>query len=781
MRSFRRLAVITNSSYHVSAWSPSLTFLIPPSSYMTNPSRNKFIKDISVATRSVAALHSAKSNTNNNQIQHYSKYSSAYDKNLPPALVGEAVRSALRSDQGICLDFTTERFSSSLMTSDEVGVSRLVSVVQVQGKGTHSFLNAKFSQSVPRKHDMVRNAAANCGETVQFIRSGHIYETGYLTSKGRIIDRLTVLAFPGRDSGIYGDVEEAFLMTSPGNGGGTLFNELSPLVFPMDRVTLVDCTGVDSSDSAISGGDCRLKTSVITLACSSLKDAQTSFNKNILNILSGGQKSQKIDFPTRGVCHHYQVRTGNGDYADVYFTEHTFLPMEACRGYTILIREKNSTSTRSNIANVIWGNLTDEYNDEGPVGLGTLEYETLRIESGLPGYGFEMTGDGPKKSQMSVEEIKKQRSMAKEGSNTTKTMEQKNLGQAGERKKDQYFAKANPLELHQQTLVDTEKGCYQGQEGVASMLKNKRGYPRVLYQVLFFDAENDFDGNNDGGYGIANMAGAENKEWHQFLKNKQKDVPLINKTRQPQPGDELYVLGSNESIQVGTITSVAEPNGTGDTMTVALALVRRSDSILKSIRNMNLDMPKFWEEVEPSDDEEDEDYPVTFDDHGGSGMLRPPPLDPLHNLEVVVGGTYTIGRLSSVPSRRYGIASSGNAKSDETAGILDYESRGEVVEPMEPSSTIKYEFEKAFTAEDQTAPFQSKPPNNSNLELEEYETDDFLTGDALKKAEEDAAKAKEQAEAAAAEAKRKAEKMEMLKARAEAAMAARRKKKSPPT
>lgn len=769
----------TNSSYHVSAWSPSFPLLITQSRHKINSYRNKFNKGIPFATGSVAALHSTKADLNNEQVQHYSKYSSAYDKNLPPALVGEAVRSALRSDRGVCLDFTTERFSSSSIAGDERGVSRLVSVVQVQGKGTHSFLNAKFSQSVPRKHDLVRSAAANCGEAVTFIRSGHIYETGYLTSKGRIIDRLTVLAFPGSDSSNNGDVEEAFLITSPGNSGGTLFNELSPLVFPMDRVNLTDCATVVSSDAAISGGDDSSKTSVITLACSSLKDAQTSFNNNVLNILSEGSKSQTIDFPTRGVCHHYQVGTGNGNDADIYFMEHTFLPMEACRGYTLLIREKISTSATSYIANTIWDDLTNEYNDEGPVGIGTLEYETLRIESGLPGYGYEMTGDGPKKPLMSIEELKKQRNMTKEGSIITKTFEQGNLGQVGEIKKDQYFAKANPLELHLQTLVDTEKGCYQGQEGVASMLKNKRGFPRVLYQVVFFDAENDFDGDNDSGYGIANMAGAENKEWQQFLKNKQNDQSFINKTRQPQPGDELYVLGSNESIQVGTITSVAEPNGTGESMTVALALVRRSDSILKSIRNMDLDMPKFWEEVKPSDDEE-EDYPGTFDDNRGSGMLRPPPLDPLHNLEVVVGGTYTMGRLRSVPSRRYGMTSSGCAKNDETAGILDYESRGEVVEPIEPSSTIKYEFENTtdFTVENRTAPFQSQQPNNSNLEVEEYETDDYLTSEAIKKAEDDVAKAKEEAEAAAAEAKRKAEKMEKLKARAAAAMAARRKKKS---
>eukprot|EP00978_Attheya_sp_CCMP212_P018147 scaffold49267_cov20-Attheya_sp.AAC.1 len=41
--------------------------------------------------------------------------------------------------------------------------------------------------------------------------------------------------------------------------------------------------------------------------------------------------------------------------------------------------------------------------------------------------------------------------------------------------------KANPLELHLNAAVDLGKGCYQGQEGVASVVKNKLGPPRALY------------------------------------------------------------------------------------------------------------------------------------------------------------------------------------------------------------------------------------------------------------------------------------------------------------
>ena len=40
----------------------------------------------------------------------------------------------------------------------------------------------------------------------------------------------------------------------------------------------------------------------------------------------------------------------------------------------------------------IWNVCTTESNINGPVELGALEYETLRIEGCEPGFGFEMTG-----------------------------------------------------------------------------------------------------------------------------------------------------------------------------------------------------------------------------------------------------------------------------------------------------------------------------------------------------------------------------------------------------
>jgi folate-binding Fe-S cluster repair protein YgfZ len=262
------------------------------------------------------------------------------------------------------------------------------------------------------------------------IRTGLTFETGYLTSKGRIIDRILVMSFLNDEE--EDSTDEAFLITSPGNSGSNLYDDLAPLVFPMDQVTLTDCTS----------SNCGIETSLLTLACSKLKDAKNSFSNNVAELLFG---QNGFNFPSKGVCSHYKSKG-----SDVYLFEHAFLSTDACHGYSMLIEGDGLLS------NQVWGYMTAEQNDRGPVGVGSLEYETLRIEAGLPGYGYEMTGDGPKRKKLDNKD-------SKELDN-----------------EDKYISKSNPLELHLQHLVDTEKGCYQGQEGVASMMKNPRGSPRML-------------------------------------------------------------------------------------------------------------------------------------------------------------------------------------------------------------------------------------------------------------------------------------------------------------
>ncbi|KAL9180313.1 hypothetical protein ACHAXT_008283 [Thalassiosira profunda] len=639
--------------------------------------------------------------------------SSAYDRAIPASIVGEAVRAALRSDRGVCFDFSTDRYAASGADG-----RRLVSVVGLRGEGTKAFVNAKFSRSIPVEDGNTAMGGAQLSASTKLVRKGRAFETAYLTSKGRMIDRLLVLAFPEKD----GETDDAFLVTSPGNSGPKLYNELSKFVFPMDKVSLNDSTS---------------QSSVITLACSSLGDAQTSFNNNILGLLMKDDSySNGFEFPSDGVCHHYRVSGDAGSKADVYVMKHTFLSEEICHGYSLLVQESGATPSQT-MANQIWDNLTDELNDKGPVGVGALEYDTLRVEAGLPGYGYEMSGDGPKK-----------------GKSQTEAADERSGGAD-----DAYYAKSSPLELHLQSLVDTEKGCYQGQEGIASILKNKRGCPRQLYQAVFYDDDNDFNGDG-GGLGLVSI---NNKELMEFNMMKKQAEPIPNDTRPPRPGDNVFVLGSSESIAVGKITSVAEPNGTGDAKTVALALAKRPGPILKAIKEQGLEMPRWWEDADSGD--EDDDARGPSNEKGGSGIMQPPPLDPLHNLEIVIGGTYTVGRLVSVPSRRSKVGSGG------VATLLDYEKQGTVVDAGEAPAYFKYNFE-----DDQAVDAERAASSPVIADVEEDEQEE-IADDLLAQAEEDAAKAAAEAEKAAAEAKRKEEKMKILKARAEAAMAARRKKK----
>ena len=307
----------------------------------------------------------------------------------------------------------------------------------------------------------------------------------------------------------------------------------------------------------------------------------------------------------------------------------------------------------------IWNHLISEDNEQGPIAVGAREYETLRIQAGQAALGKEVTKD----------------------------------------------VKTSPLEIHwQRETICLDKGCYQGQEGIASLVKNPRGPPRILYAVLFDDDFNVYESQSRGD-----------------------DGKIENLTRMPQVGDTLYVLGSNEGIQVGILTSVGEPGGTGDPTTVALALVRRADSILKQMKDMEIDISRNMDDV--------------IDITESSGMIEPPPLDPLDGLEVVVGGSFTVGKLQMVPSRRY---RKGRNMFDEN---------------------LKLEVDFDF---DDVAPRPDASLAERRLSEEEE----------LKQAVEEAAKAQAAAEAAAREAKRKAEKMELLRKRAEEAMERKKQKKA---
>ncbi len=202
--------------------------------------------------------------------------------------------------------------------------------------------------------------------------------------------------------------------------------------------------------------------------------------------------------------------------------------------------------------------------------------------------------------------------------------------------------------------------------------------------------------------------------------------------------------------------SVAQPNGTGDAKTVALALAKRPSPILKSMKEQGLDLPRWWEDVDDLMGDEMDEKSIA-NEKSGSGILRPPPLDPLHNLEIVIGGTYTFGRLVSLPSRRFNAKPSGGG---DVATLLDYESRGVVVEGNGPAyiGSGFQDVDVQYASADASLPF------SPTIEEEVVESsDEGPMSDLLARAEEDFAKAAAEAEAAVAEANRKEEKMKLCK------------------
>jgi folate-binding Fe-S cluster repair protein YgfZ len=440
-----------------------------------------------------------------------------------------------------------------------------------------------------------------------------------LTAKGRVMDQVCVA--------IESD-EQAYLLTSPGHAATELYTRLDPLIFPMDQVKLEVCSP-----------------RIMTLVSTQLEHVQEAITRFVM--------------PLVGEWNKFPSRTESLFASDkLVVLPHAVLPGCAGQGYTLVLEK--------GLGERVWQALTSEENPEGPIGIGALEYETLRIEAGLPAFGAELTGG-----------------------------DKDNRGKA-----------PGPLELHWESFLDLNKGCYLGQEGVASVVKNRRGPPRLLYSVVFDDDSNLYK--------------------HQSGDDKEDNLTVL-----PQPGQELFVLGSNEEIAIGTLTSVAEPGGTGEPTIVGLALIRRADSVLKQMKDMNLDVGESsFRETDPA---------------GGDGMIPPPPLDPLDGLEVIVGGTFTVGRLRMVPSRQFLM---GQNMFESVHGY----------EPAEEGGSVM-----GFT--------NSAKLEVSLLDVPQEEEDDF------ERVMEEAKKAKAEAEVAAAEAKRKEEKMEMLKKRAEEAMERRRKKK----
>jgi folate-binding Fe-S cluster repair protein YgfZ len=500
-------------------------------------------------------------------------------------------------------------------------------------------------------------------------------EACLLTARGHVIDRLRVCIV---------DSTTALILTSPGHTSQQLLERLDPFVFPLDQVTLTNLNAACS----------------FTLASTQWNHVQMVLVDQARSF--SGARVMSSPFPTRlNQCVSWQVPEDDGTTTKAIIMPSIGLPPVAGVGYTIVFCGSTSTG-KSGIGTRTWNHLISDDNTEGPIGIGPREYEMLRIEAGQAAYGKEIgVGSDSSSSVDGAEE--------------------------GEKRKSE-MVKTSPLEIHWQAdTINMEKGCYLGQEGVASIYKNPRGPPRILYSVVFEDNNNVYESQTRGDRGS-----------------------LENLTRPAKPGDPLFVLGSNEAISVGRLTSVAESGGTGKDCTVGLILVRRADSIRKQMKELDL-------EIEHEIPEE----PALMDRETISGIVQPPPLDPLDGLEVIVGGTFTVGRLRMVPSRRI---RRGRNMFDNELEVVDLQNGGDKASYSLPEVSSRTSSKVAMPPG--TTRQESSNPSEMTAE-EEY-----------RRAIEEAAKAQEEADAAAAEAKRKAEKMEMLKKRAEEAMARKRQQKN---
>jgi hypothetical protein len=140
------------------------------------------------------------------------------------------------------------------------------------------------------------------------------------------------------------------------------------------------------------------------------------------------------------------------------------------------------------------------------------------------------------------------------------------------------------------------------------------------------------------------------------------------------------------------------------------------------------------------------DLPKTTTGADGSGILEPPLIDPLDGLEVIIKGSYTMGALRIIPSRRWTRGQNMFDQTIQSSNIKlndDYDDNGSTIGFIDVMSEL-------------ASPSDSNNMNNNNDMDEEEE---------LKKTQEEAAEAAMAAEAANANAnaQQKADKTELLK------------------
>ena len=800
-------------------------------------------------------------NNNNNDIpnnNNWSKLWSSYPVDTPAGLRGEAVRSALRSGQ--CIGWSSSSSSSNPSSSSNSWF--FGGVVQMQGPGCLDVLNNQLSQNFLESSSSITTTTPKTLSSSASIPYyyGSVQQAALLTSKGRMVDRLVVATTTsttttneslldanhgnnqvedeeeGRQRRLRQRPDLAYLLTSPGGHAPLeLAQRLDRYIFPLDQVTVQIPTNqchfvlasysMDHVNRVFASEIWPRLLLLMTTTTTTTQTVESSSKATTTTSPRLPQPDQCLILP---LSNHHDNDTDMTTTAGHLIVLPTIsLPAIAAVGCTFVFVSTTTSSSveataqedegedtnTATIGQSLWSYLVSKQCVKGPVELGALEWESLRIEAGQPRFGCEYTGhwEAPlTKNKKTIDETPE-----------TSSLSSSSVAAATKPAAAAATVAASPLELWDSSLVAMDKGCFMGQEGIASMVKNPRGPPRSLYQVVFDDDVNLYESQTRK---TDNMGG------------------LKNRTQRPQPGQILCVLGSNESIVVGTITSVAEPGSTGDFgETLALVLVKRASSIVSQMKGQGLDLPDQSNDLIVGIGDRSRNNNkngVMGEDASASGLILPPPLDPLDGVEVIVQGGFAMGILRSIPSRRPGqyvrrdnmflllnddddggggddatswndgnVAAMATANPDRmvdvtrvplTSGTSKPETAtradgtdsfggtdpsvgqsplGEdvVMEPWDAFAAASAQ-PGVRTVEDDKEEGTSDDDNNLDVDDDDKDDEEDDDEDEQKLAKE-LERAEKEAKAAAAEAKRKADKMALLQQRAEQALAARKLKK----
>ena len=350
---------------------------------------------------------------------------SSFDPDIPAGLRGEAVRNALSVDRGIVISY------------HDLGVE----LVRIKGAGARQFINGKFTCSVSSQDDGYEMKVLS-SQSLSLLR---IYDGCWLTPKGRTRDLVRIMTVAE---------DEYYIMSNPigllsskgtgdnsdsSGGGNSLYDELNRLVFPLDEVEISSCASSTSQMIGIHAPNQDRMTELLECIIPSVdfsgNEASSFQPKNgnkVLNFSNGimvAQGTQLSRFSSYGsklfpFCVTVIVPTS---------TNNDFLSY--------------STSNVS-LGDKMMRKLLEFETDNGcdpPLLIGELEYESLRIELGVCGRGFELVED-----------------------------QKKNELRGG-------IAGAGPLELNLGPFVDFAKGCY-----LVRLLQNRYSFINYIWVLKFY-------------------------------------------------------------------------------------------------------------------------------------------------------------------------------------------------------------------------------------------------------------------------------------------------------